>query len=495
MKPIENKCMLITYADSMGGDLKKLEQVVDKHFSRELGGIHILPFYPSSGDRGFAVVNYDIVDPAFGTWEDIDRLGEKYYLAADFMLNHVSIRCEEFKDYMKNGDASPYRNMFIHWNEFWPNGEPTEEDLAALYRRKAQGPYMEFTRDDGKTVKLWNTFFEEQVDIDPYAKATQDYYERNLGRIAEHVPLIRFDAFAYASKVPGTSCFFVEPQVWEVLDISTRPLRKTGTQMLAEIHENYIIQKKLAEHGHWVYDFALPLIVLHGLMTGRTDRLINWLHICPHNQFTTLDTHDGIGVVDAALLMSEDEMQYVSEIVTGRLLDGYEKLPAEIKEKAPLLYSRIAKGEGKVKMYQLGGTFYSALGEDDDAYLLARLIQFFTPGIPQVYYVGMLAGTNDFDVLGKGGNGREINRHNFTVEEIEERIKMPMLQRMYEAMRIRNTCDAFNGEFTAEEGPQSGDIRMSWKNGDSIAVLEANLASKDWKITYTSEDGEKVMKR
>lgn len=134
MKNIENKAMLITYADSMGTNLKALERVLDKHFDGVFGGVHVLPFFPSSGDRGFAVVNYDIVDPAFGTWEDIDRLGEKYYLMADFMLNHVSIRSEEFQDYMKNGEASPYRDMFIHWNEFWPQKKTWKPSICARPR-------------------------------------------------------------------------------------------------------------------------------------------------------------------------------------------------------------------------------------------------------------------------------------------------------------------------------------------------------------------------
>ena len=198
MRPIQNEVMLITYADSMGRDLKELETALAKHFEGAVKGIHILPFFPSSGDRGFAVIEYDKVEPAFGDWSDIDRLAEKYTLAADFMLNHVSIRCREFKDYMEKGDASPYRNMFIHWNEFWPNGEPTEAENDAMYRRKPGGAFLEFTREDGKKVKLWNTFFSEQVDIDPYAKATQDYFGRNLTMLSRHVPLIRFDAFAYA---------------------------------------------------------------------------------------------------------------------------------------------------------------------------------------------------------------------------------------------------------------------------------------------------------
>ena len=495
MKPITNQCMLITYANSMGKNLKELEYVLDKHFSKELGGVHILPFFPSSGDRGFAVVNYDIVDPAFGTWDDIQRMSEKYTMAADFMLNHVSIRCAEFQDYLKNGDASPYRDMFIHWEEFWPNGAPTEEDLKALYRRKEQGPCKTFKLENGEEVCLWNTFFEEQIDIDPHAKATQDYYDRNLKRLASYVPLIRFDAFAYASKVPGTSCFFVEPEIWDVLDISTKPLKESGAQMLAEIHENYIIQKKLAEAGHWVYDFALPLLLLHGLQTGRTDRLIHWLNICPHNQFTTLDTHDGIGVVDAALLLTGDEIAETCEVVNGYLRAGWEKVPEEIRARNKMYNSMIARTNGKAQVYQLGGTFYSAMGEDDDAYLLARVVQFFTPGIPQVYYVGMLAGVSDYDCLATGEGPREINRHNFTIEEIEERIQMPMLQRMYEVMRFRNSYPAFNGEFEVAEDKNDGLLHITWRKDAYFARLDADFKTKDWTITwYDAESGaEKIL--
>ena len=477
MKKVENKAMLITYANTMGKDLEALDKVLEHHFNGVFGGVHVLPFFPSSGDRGFAVINYDSVDPAFGTWDDIDRLGKKYYLMADFMLNHVSIRCAEFKDYMKNGDSSPYRDMFIHWNEFWPNGEPTEKELEVMYRRKEKGPYMEFVRDDGKTVKLWNTFFQEQIDIDPYSAATQDYYERNLGLIAKHVPLIRFDAFAYASKRPGTSCFFVEPEIWDVLDIGMEPLKASGTEMLPEIHENYKIQLKMAEKGYWVYDFALPMLLLHGLMSGRTDRLIHWLNICPHKQFTTLDTHDGIGVVDVAGLLTDDEIDYVRDKVDEITL------PAKPYLKFPGI---MIKTSGKqARRYQLGCTYYSALGSDDRAYLLARAVQFFTPGIPQVYYVGLLAGENDIEALKRGEEPRSINRHTYTEAEIAEAVQKPMLQDMYDIMRFRNTHPAFNGKVMIGDSKDDGMLRITWTNGAEMARLDANFNDKSFTITCT----------
>lgn len=480
MRKITNQIMLITYSDSMGNNLKDLYEILEEHFSGIIEGVHILPFFPSSGDRGFAPIDYFQVDPAFGTWEDIKKFSEKYYLMCDFMINHISAQSPEFRDYMKNKDSSPYRDMFIRWNEFW-NGEPSEEDVKKLYFRKMSGPVREYTFDDGSIVKLWNTFGPDQVDLNPYSPVTQEYFKRNLEHLAKYVSLIRFDAVAYASKRPGTSCFFVEPEIWEVLDIGMEPLRKTGTEMLSEIHENYIIQTKMAERGYWVYDFALPMLLLHGLMSGRTDRLIHWLKICPRNQFTTLDTHDGIGVVDVTHLLEEDEIDFVCDRVMKKLepLRKYQKSPVGMIKQS---------GEQKMRRYQLNITYYSALDEDDDAYLLARIVQFYTPGIPQVYYVGLLAGENDVELMKLGRDHRDINRHYYTREEIEETVKRPMLQRMYEIMRFRNTYPAFNGDITVDENVEPGKLDILWTKEEYWTRLKADFNTKEYTITYYDKE-------
>ena len=83
---MQNKIMLITYPDSFGRNLKELYQVIHTHFEKELGAIHILPFYPSSGDRGFAPIDYQKVSPEFGDWDDIDALARDYEIMADFMI-------------------------------------------------------------------------------------------------------------------------------------------------------------------------------------------------------------------------------------------------------------------------------------------------------------------------------------------------------------------------------------------------------------------------
>jgi len=110
---IQNKTMLITYSDSLGKNLKELKQNLDKYFGEAVGGIHLLPFFPSTGDRGFAPVDYDEVDSTFGTWDDVKGLGENYYLMFDFMINHISRQSKYYKDYQEKHEASAYKDMFL----------------------------------------------------------------------------------------------------------------------------------------------------------------------------------------------------------------------------------------------------------------------------------------------------------------------------------------------------------------------------------------------
>lgn len=480
MERLKNQVMLITYPDSMGGNLKELGCILDKHFQGMIGGVHILPFYPSSGDRGFAVINYDEVFSEFGTWDDIRELSEKYYLMADFMINHMSIRSEEFQNYMRFGDSSKYKELFLDWNKFWPHGEPTSEESELLPRRKAGRPCFEFTRKDGKTVTLWNTFFEEQVDIDPWSDAAREYYSRNLERLSKFAAIIRLDALAYATKKPGTNCFFVEPEIWKLLHLCKECVNP-GTELLPEIHTDYRSQIRVAEHGYWVYDFALPMLMLHALYTGRTDRLLYWFSICPRKQFTTLDTHDGIGVIDVAGLLEEDEIDYVRDVVNAQV----EKFRPYFK--API--ARMKVNNKEAKQYQLMCTYYSALGEDDMAWLLARSIQLFAPGIPMVYYVGLLAGKNDGEGVMHDGEPRSLNRHNFSTKEVEECIQKPVVQRFCEIMRLRNSYDAFNGLFSASTGKSESELIISWTKRDQRATLIGDLTTREMAIEYF-ENGE-----
>ena len=162
---------------------------------------------------------------------------------------------------------------------------------------------------------------------------------------------------------------------------------ESGTELLPEIHEHYSIQFKIAEHDYYVYDFALPMVVLYSLYSGNVNRLAKWLKMSPMKQFTTLDTHDGIGVVDVKDILTDEEIDYTSNELY--------KVGANVNRK----YSTAEYNN--LDIYQINSTYYSALGDDDKKYFLARLIQAFAPGIPQVYYVGFLAGKNDLELLRK----------------------------------------------------------------------------------------------
>ena len=152
--PLKNQAMLITYADSLGSNLNDLQKVLQGPLKDVVGGVHILPFFPSSGDRGFAPMDYTKVDPAFGSWADVNALAKDYYLMFDFMVNHISAQSPYFQDFLAKKDASEYADLFIRYKDFWPNGEPTEEQVDLIYKRKPRAPYRMAEFADGSAEKV-----------------------------------------------------------------------------------------------------------------------------------------------------------------------------------------------------------------------------------------------------------------------------------------------------------------------------------------------------
>lgn len=465
---MKNKIMLITYADSFGKNLKELKEVLDTHFDREIGSVHILPFFPSSGDRGFAPLTYEEVDPAFGTWEDISEIAEKRELMFDFMVNHLSRQSKEFKDFVQNHDASEYKNMFIRFKDFWPGGAPTQKQIDQLNKRKNHAPCERITFADGTQEDIWCTFSEEQMDLNLENEQTWEFIERSLRFLMNHgASMVRLDAFAFATKKLNTSCFFVEPEMWDCMERVAGVLNEQNIPMLPEIHDHYKIQLKIAEHGYPIYDFALPVLVLHTLYSGSAERLKHWFEICPKDMYTTLDTHDGIGTVDVEDLLTEEELQNV--------IDQTEKYGANFK----MDFSEKAKD--KPVVYQINCTYYSALGEDDQAYLLARAIQFFAPGVPQVYYMGLLAGANDYELMERTNFPRNISRHNYTKEEIEAEVQKPVVQKLCKLMRLRNEFPAFDGKAIVSDLPDHM-LEITRESNGKKAVLLADLVTKEFTI-------------
>lgn len=475
---ITNKTMLITYSDSLGNNLNDLKTNLETHFGEAVGGVHLLPFFPSTGDRGFAPVDYDQVDSSFGDWEDVKALGEKYYLMFDFMINHISRQSKYYQDYQEKHDDSAYKDLFLNWDKFWPENRPTQDDVDLIYKRKDRAPKQEIIFADGSKEYLWNTFGEEQIDLDVTKEVTIQFITDTIKNLAANgCDLIRLDAFAYAIKKLDTNDFFVEPDIWELLDKVRSIAGETGTEILPEIHEHYSIQFKIADHDYYVYDFALPMVVLYSLYSGKSKQLAKWLQMSPMKQFTTLDTHDGIGVVDVKDILTDEEIVYTSNELY--------KIGANVKRK----YS--SAEYNNLDIYQINSTYYSALGDDDKKYFMARLIQAFAPGIPQVYYVGLLAGKNDLELLEATKEGRNINRHYYTNEEIAKEVKRPVVKALINLFTYRNQSEAFDLDGKIEiETPNNYSIiiKRSNKNQSVISEVQMNLQDCSYQVFENGQE-------
>ena len=180
---VKNQVQLITYPDSLGGNLKTLHEVLDKYFSDIFkGGIHILPPFPSSGDRGFAPLTYLEIEPEFGTWDDIRRIGEKHDILLDLMVNHISAKSAYFQDFLKKGRKSEYADLFITIDKIWPDGNPPPEEVEKIFLRRTE-PFSEFTIEEtGEVEKVWTTFGKvtpsEQIDLDVSSEVTRQLSDR-----------------------------------------------------------------------------------------------------------------------------------------------------------------------------------------------------------------------------------------------------------------------------------------------------------------------------
>ncbi|WP_409252860.1 sucrose phosphorylase [Bacillus sp. SCS-153A] len=483
---VKNQVQLITYPDSMGGDLKVLNQMLLKHFHDVFkGGVHILPPFPSSGDRGFAPLTYLEIDPNFGTWEDIRKIGENFDILVDLMVNHISKQSPYFQDFLKKGRESEYADLFITLDKIWEDGNPVQEDIDKMFLRR-KVPYSTFTIEEtGEEERVWTTFGKtdpsEQIDFDVHSEKVKELFtEFFMNFKKQNIKIVRLDAVGYVIKKLGTSCFFVEPDIYKFLDWVMELADSLDIELLPEVHSHYSIQYKLAEYDCWIYDFILPYRVLDTLINKSSVALVDYLKDRPSKQFTMLDCHDGVPVKpDLDELIDTKEARALVDVCVER------------GSNLSLILSDEHKAEDGFDVHQIRGTYYSMLDCDDDAYLAARAIQFFAPGVPQVYYVGLLAGENDEEKIKETGDGREINRHNFSVEEIEESLGKDVVKRLLKLIRFRNEYDAFNGEFTVLASSKE-EVNLSWEKGSKKCTLSIDLNTNQSVINYVDDQGEVV---
>ena len=503
---------------------------------------YILPsLFNTDLDRGFSVIDYRL-NELLARQEDLDALrGLGVDLKLDFILNHASVLSPQFQDILKNGTASRYADFFIDWNRFWEGAgtmteegyiQPDPEKIRNMFFRKAGLPILMVRMPDGRDIPYWNTFYQEvryplldpqdlmdltdgrygiaeklaaaanrataagrlpevsdlgslaswldplrnllesrrrylgQMDLNIRSPLVWEFYADTLRRLRDYgARIVRLDAFAYAPKEAGSRNFMNDPGTWDLLARVRELADPLSLALLPEIHASYEegVYRTIGEKGYMVYDFFLPGLILDALEEKNGETLAAWAREIIRRGFRTLNMlgcHDGIPLLDLKGLLPEERIQKLIDTVVAR--------GGMIKN----LHG------AKNVYYQVNATYYSALGEDDRKMLLARALQLFMPGKPQVWYLDLFAGRNDLEAVRRAGPGghKEINRTNLPLAECEARLAEPLGRAQLALLRLRNTSAAFAPDAEKEVACSGSALTLTWRAGGEEAVLEADLA-------------------
>jgi len=334
-----------------------------------------------------------------------------------------------------------------------------------------------------------------QMDLNACSELVWEFYDETLRRLGEYgARIIRLDAFAYLHKEPGQPNFFNRPGTWDYLQRLQGIAQKYDLTIFPEIHAEYGagIHEEIAQEGYPIYDFFFPGLVIDALDRGRNKALLRWIGDIQAKGLQTINMlgcHDGIPVLD----------------LRGKQVNGVERRGLLSDKHIDAAVERIMQRGGRTKnlydadgkkidYYQINATFFSALGEDERKLRLARAIQMFMPGVPQVWYLDLFAGTNDYAAAERGRTAghKEINRTTLKIIDIESGLKRPVVLDQLELIRLRNTSPAFEGNMEIIE-TEPHQLHISWKHPEATATLKANLRKLSFKVYQGDGTDEEVL--
>jgi sucrose phosphorylase len=329
-----------------------------------------------------------------------------------------------------------------------------------------------------------------QMDVNASSPLVWDFYEETLKKLSDYgCTILRLDAFAYLHKQVGESNFFNKPGTWEYLERIKKIAEQNNLMLLPEIHAEYglHLHDEVANEGYYIYDFFLPGLTIHTIENQTSKALISWTKEITAKGYKTvnmLGCHDGIPVLDL-------KGKEVNGVYNKGLLEDaeIEKIMTTIMERGGRVKNLYDPSGNKISYYQINATFFSALGEDEQKLLLARAIQLFMPGIPQVWYLDIFAGKNNYEAADNGGSAghKEINRTTLSMEDVTKGLKTDIVKNQLEIIRLRNTSNAFSGQVEINDTVDSI-IDIKWVNGKTVAHLKANLQTQGFTIDHTEND-------
>jgi sucrose phosphorylase len=402
----EQDVVLITYGDSLQAEgeapLRTLHRFLQTYVQDTLSTVHILPFHPYSSDDGFSVQEFEQIDPALGTWEDIHSIGADYRLMADFVLNHMSAQSRWFKAFLAK--QAGYQSLFM-------TADPTL-DLSMVTRPRTSPLLTAFTRPDESTVHVWTTFSADQVDFDYRSPESMLRLMKTFLSYVEHgAEIIRLDAIAYLWKEIGTNCIHL-PQTHRFVQLMRAVLDVVAPHVLLITETNVPHAENISYFGdgyneaQMVYNFTLPPLLAYSMMVGDTQLLRDWINtlkpISPATTFFNFTaSHDGIGVRPLEGLLPASEVQRLADYVIakgGRV-------------------SFRQNSDGSASPYELNITYVDAvtdptasIDQQVDQFMVSQAVMLALAGMPAVYIHSLIGSRNDQDGLARLGYNRAINR-------------------------------------------------------------------------------------
>ena len=414
----EKDVILITYGDQVTrhheASLQTLNEFMNSYLDGIINSVHILPFYPSSSDGGFSVVNYSRVDPRMGSWREIDAISAKYRLMVDGVINHVSQYSDWFKAYLA-GD--------VYFKDFFIDMDPGI-DLSQVVRPRATPILSEFVDDEGKIHNIWTTFSKDQVDLNyKNHRVLRNVLDALFYYVEKGATLIRLDAIAFVWKEVGTECVHLS-QTHELIQLMREVIHEVAPEVIiitetnVPHHENVSYFGSGDDEAQMVYNFALPPLLIHSLLHGDTTRLTEWaktLHL-PSDKvcfFNFTASHDGIGMRPVHGILTDEEIDFMI---------------AKVSEHGGLVSYR-ANSDGSESAYELNSTYIDALthpDEDDQIrrqrMLVSQAAVLAMPGVPGIYFNSLVGTRNYHEGVKHTGINRTINREKFNIDWLESEL-------------------------------------------------------------------------